>query len=188
MKRNLGVTLIEMLICISILLLVAAISYPAFLSAKMSAKISSSKSLLYQHFLAISLYQSDLGGSDFGMPSDMGLPCFDAQGSLDYAVRSLPPSAKHSPCGTPRSDGIPTIWWLIYRPFDEKNWLASLQKAGGNIRLVYDIDCDFPGISSSDEYVKHRAFAVSLNGTILSKVNVGNPTSATFWGESPEKK
>ena len=184
MSRTRAITLIEMLCCFAIIAIVMGISYPVFKSAVFSAKISSAQQNLRQHFIAISLYQSDQGESSHeGMPCEMGLPCLAVPDSLDYAARNMPAKSKWSPCGIVKDDGIPTVWWLYYRPFDESTWLGSLRHVGVGTRLMYDINCDFQGTDANDNYAKHRAYAVTLAGNIITKINVGSPSSDKFWGE-----
>ncbi|MBI1331699.1 MAG: prepilin-type N-terminal cleavage/methylation domain-containing protein [Armatimonadetes bacterium] len=179
-----GMTLVELLVCLSIVSVISAISYPVFKSAMISSKVSAAGQNLHQHYIAISLYQADQDASvTEGMPCQMGLPCLSATNSLDFAVRSLPPSSKNSPCGERIHDGVPTVWWLTYRPYDEDTWLKGLQNLGQNIPLVYDTNCDFPGTETNDIYAMHRGLAVSLGGSLLTKINTGNPNTPRFWGE-----
>ncbi len=184
MNKRRAITMIELLVCLAIIAIVAGISYPVFVTARFSAKIASAQQNLRQHFFAISLYQADQDAIvHIGSPSSMGLPSIAVPSSLNYAARNMPAGSKWSPCGSPNIDKIPTEWWLIYRPFDEETWQSSLEKLDYGVRLMYDTNCDYPTSKIGDSADKHRAFAVTLNGNIVTKVAIGNPTKPGFWGE-----
>lgn len=77
MKRRLGITLVEVLMVISIVVILAAILLPVARGVKVQAKVTSSQSQLRQIFVAATLYQQDWStGVSIGNASQLGLPTF----------------------------------------------------------------------------------------------------------------
>ncbi len=183
MRLKRAITFVEILCCIVIMLIVAAISYPVFSSAKESAKITSAKQNLHQLFLAVALYRNDEDGAEFGLPAQMGLPSVDNVDSLNIATKSVPISSRWSPCGLLPGDTTNVIWYVNYRPFDEATWLDALKIVGNQTRMFYDNQCDFKGVDPNDNLDRHRSLAVTLDGNLLTKISTGSPDRPKFWGE-----
>jgi hypothetical protein len=59
---------------IGIVVVVAALTYPVFVSAKKSSKRSVCFSNLRQIGTAVAIYRSEYDGAEQGTPSEMGLP------------------------------------------------------------------------------------------------------------------
>lgn len=69
-----GFTLLEVIVAISIMILLASLLFPVFVSAKRASNRSSCMSNLKQLGMALTIYRGDVGGSEYGTPRQMGLP------------------------------------------------------------------------------------------------------------------
>lgn len=67
-------TLVETMVVIGIIILVAGLTYPLFVSVKRTTNRTTCISNLRQIGIATALYREAAGGSDQGTPSQMGLP------------------------------------------------------------------------------------------------------------------
>ncbi|MCC7229420.1 MAG: prepilin-type N-terminal cleavage/methylation domain-containing protein [Fimbriimonadaceae bacterium] len=73
MRRN-AWTLVEVIVVISIIAVLAALSYPVFVAVKAKANETTCMSNLHQLQMAVALYREDYGSGTAGTPEQMGLP------------------------------------------------------------------------------------------------------------------
>jgi prepilin-type N-terminal cleavage/methylation domain-containing protein len=189
-----GFTLIEMLTCLAIVAVVAAITFPAFSAAKRSAQITSEISNLRQLYVATALYRTTYDGDGiYGDPSSMGLPC--CTGGPEDPFTLFEKSHKNlvlSPCGTNPSWFPPTPWQtrplmdLIYRPCDASTYAKYAAKYRSNSLLYYDINCDFPGVPYDNPHFVHRGLAVLVEGQLINKTQKGRFMDNDGWWSQPE--
>jgi len=190
-----GFTLIELLTCLAIVATVAAITLPAFSSAKRSAQVSHALSNLRQLYVAVALYRSDHGGDGvYGDPDEMGLPACgipEAPEPIDQIIDAHLDLVQ-SPCGTNPTWFKPMPWnpWqtrpimdLIYRPCDRATYGAYAARYRSNSLLFYDINCDFPGVPYDNPDFEHRGLAVLVEGQLVHKVQRGKMFSDAWWSE-----
>ena len=91
MRGEKGITLVEIMVCVGIVAIVAAIALPAFSAAKLGSKKSASKESLRQSWMALMIYRTDHGGgTDSGTASEMALPMFDVGYEFSAAPYSGP--------------------------------------------------------------------------------------------------
>ena len=91
-----GFSIIELLTCISIIAIIAAISYPVFGKVKVAVLEAKSKSQMRQLSMDIMLYQGDNNGDGvFSDSYSMGLPNFPYEHSIKSYGLLRPPFAPH---------------------------------------------------------------------------------------------
>jgi prepilin-type N-terminal cleavage/methylation domain-containing protein len=91
MKNESGFSLVEVIVVVTIVVIVAAISYPVFTRAKEKSLESQSISNMRQLFIAIEIYRADYGGIPYGSMEAMGLPPAPSEKWLGASVAALYP-------------------------------------------------------------------------------------------------
>lgn len=183
MKRlhpsNSGFTLAEVLTCIAILLVLAALSFPLVRTLRQSANETTCVSNLRQFSIAISLYRSNEGKDTvLGKPSDMGLPLMLSRlpGAENLRCRGVYPFDCRTPAGY--------FLWPLDLPgiYDERlalEWSQYVQKHGEGAFLVRDLghEHDCP----ATEFTYRRALGVTLGGSVQWKRGLGEPMNLAWW-------
>lgn len=171
-----GVTLVEVLTCIAIIGVVAAIAFPVFASAKLSSKKTASKESLHQAWLALMIYRSDHGGgADFGTAGEMALPMDEASAKI------LPRPAYVGPNGA---------WQLYWSPQTDttdyrvtKEWVDYTRRCREDSVLIGDraYDTADPRLGMSEPSILHILLGLRLSGKIEERRNRGTPSSPYWW-------
>lgn len=185
-----GITILELLTCLGIMALVAALSYPVFSNAKESANITSSLSTMRQKFVAVSLYREDWYERD-GTVEEMGFPYAYSPTSLDGALGGL--SRVFSPCSrwsyvTPEGISRPNAHQ--FGPTYSLKWASLYHKHGHKTPMFIDYHCDFS--NSSSEVIgeattrffsnsPHRGLAVRMDGSAARVVRHGDVSDIAFY-------
>ena len=191
-----GFTLVELLTCISIILIIAGLSFPAFSTIKRFAKVRSASSNLHQLYVAASLYRTDNGGDAiYGDATQMGLPTLAGPTPTPFGVfmNSYKPLWK-SPCGLNPDWYQPESWEpstgplinIIYRPADEKTYGAYAQVYRQNSLLFFDLNCDDPDSPIGNKYLDHRGIAVTVEGQLINQYKPGSMWSDSWWSTPPQ--
>ena len=103
-------SLVEALTCLSIIAIIAAISYPVFGKVKVSALEAKSKSQMKQLLVEVMIYQGDHDGDGVFSDADaMGLPPFPYDKSLKSYSLLRPPFAPH-PISKFLGNGYMALW------------------------------------------------------------------------------
>lgn len=188
-------SLLEVLTCIAIIVVVAAISFPAFSAAKAYAKRSSASSNLWQLYLAAALYRTDQGGDGvYGDVSQMGLPIHEGHFPTPYD-QFLKPLKQlwKSPCG------LNTGWYqrnswepatgplvdVIYRASDDRTFATYAATYRENTLLFYDLNCDDPDTPVGNQYLDHRGLGVLVEGQLVNHYKPGLMLGNDSWWSSP---
>ena len=187
MKRQSGFTLLEMIYCITIIAILAAILYPAFRSAKHSAQIQASLSNLHQMHVALMLYQGNQGNpGHYGSLESMGLPA-DADQAWQAAI---PVGIEKSPCGYNQSWGhwadAPRVEYeyFIATSLDAKPE-QDLVKYQENTVMFTDMNCAERGVNIFSNFFNHRGLGVQLSGALLNLNRPGPYFLQSWWTKPP---
>ncbi len=187
-------SLVELMTCIAILLVVAAISFPVFGAAKRWSRRSAAVSNLHQLYLAVALYRSEQGGDGiYGDPAAMGIPT-DSDAFPSPYDRFIKPieNLTLSPCGLNTSWYRKESWEVsgpvedvTYRPNDRASYAAYSRVYRDNSLLFYDVNCDDPGTPIYNPYFVHRGLAVLLEGQLVQLYKPGIMLGNDAWWSTP---
>ncbi len=176
MKQR-GFSLMEVLVVISIILFLAALSFPAFARAKESANVRSSLSRLQQFHRAVTIYMID--HEDAPIPYHIPPPDYVFSGKMGLSREFF-----ISPCGWKPNlyvDGQNEFSYVYHHR--ENTPVAYFQEFRENALLMTDGDCNPPGVFYSPYTIK-RGLAVTEGGRLLNH-NKGGDTSDVRWWSSP---
>ena len=178
-------TIVEILVCIAIISIVAAITTPVMKEAKHSANMQASLQKLHQLSLALSIYQMNQGEEVlYGKPSLMGLPDWDDRPIL----LDLPWSFYRSPCGTnPAWEDKPILddyEYYVQTGFDKFDKIAPIFQE--NSVTFVDMNCADYGVPLRSDYFKHRGLGVTLGGHLLNVLKPGNYSHQSWWTTPPD--
>lgn len=181
MRHNRGVTLIEVIVCIAILAVVAAISYPVMARAKESSLKTKSISNMRQVHLALELYAQEHDGAPTGTLEEMGLPPWPNTKYLGPAVKELYPPLR------------PSVAWhsYMYMPIpsaDDRrspNWEDYTEEVGPNAVVICDPFFNPPRTEDYDMYwqdpfVRKFVMGITVSGSLVKKTRAGG-IDLTFW-------
>ncbi len=175
MKRTQGVTLIELITCIAIIAIVAAITFPVVVRAKEGALRSKSISNMRQVHLALELYSQEYSGSPTGSMESMGLPPWPSVEFLGASVREMYPPLR------------PSKSWdsYSYNPMpsgvDKRSptWTEYTQEVGPNAVMICD---PFFNPARTDDYdmfwkdpnVRKFVMGVTVSGSLIKRTRTGH--------------
>jgi len=191
MKR--GFTLLELLTCISIIVIVASISYPAFSAIKTYAKRSAAASNLRQLYMGVALYRTDLGGDGiYGDAAAMGIPADSGPYPTPYItfMNGYKPLWL-SPCGLntswfPLAAGdTPPLKTIVYRPSQSKTFGQYATNFRENTLLFFDLNCDDPDAPIGNKFVNHRGVGVLTEGQLVTPYKPGLMDFNDYWWSTP---
>lgn len=174
-KRQKGFTLLEVLVCIGIIAVVAAISFPVIKRAKEVAMLTTTKSNLHQMWLALQIYRDQWGKTDSGSHYEVGMPL-----SLtipDYIPKLSPPM--------PRYDAWKGYLWLMTDPTSAepkivKSWEDYSRKCGVNVAVIADYNFNDTEPFASP-FLDYRGIGIRLSGQISDLRRKGLPVELWWW-------
>jgi prepilin-type N-terminal cleavage/methylation domain-containing protein len=174
-------SLIELLTVISIIAIVAAISYPVFTKVKLASLESMSKHQMKQIHIATLLYQSvNDGDGNFGDTRVMGLP--DVAWPVIKEFDTLrPPLAPH-PVTYDVGQVYVTLW---ASPDVDKlgtSWEKYAREFGDNSVMVIDPfnnDRSLPLLGGN--YIIRKIFSVRWHGGLVITKTTGFWADRSFW-------
>ena len=166
--------LADVLVVISIVALVAALSNPAFISVRRSAQRSQCMSNLHQWGAAISIYREDLSGSDTGTPIQMGLP-------VDLNPKLVSMAKLECRGNNPKGNG----YYFNY-PFPDMSearqheWASYTSSVGSSAVILYDPNhqASFPRSITWDTWT---ALGLRLDGSVVVRTRRGFPLYLRWW-------
>jgi prepilin-type N-terminal cleavage/methylation domain-containing protein len=174
-------SLIEVLICIAIISIVAAITFPIFSAAKVASLKTASKSNLRQLWLAVELYRQDHEPNvAYGRPDAMGLPTDDYfHLEIQHAKKLLPPHIGPTPMFKQ---------YLYYPPnprFAQKEMVDSFEAWALHCRasmpLIADFNFNDKEINLFNPYKSVHGIGIDVAGRIMSQTQSGNVLSPSWW-------
>jgi prepilin-type N-terminal cleavage/methylation domain-containing protein len=177
MKRR-AFSLIEVLICIAIIAIVAAIAFPVFARAKQSAKESKTISNLHQLGVLVSLYREDYGGgANTGSPADMALP----PGQTFFDLREKYAGGLKAP---QRGPMFPFFDYFYYIPGPGgnawDNWAAYSESVDGQVILAADFTFNSKYDMDMLAFPK-LGFGVFIDTSVKTRRKAEMPLLPTWW-------
>lgn len=175
-----GFTIIEVLICCTIIALIAALSMPAIASAKLAVLKTTTKSNLRQVNLALMLYREDSQPPDRGNLYELGLPPH-AEFSRIMAGLGLKP---------PRKAPFPG-WDFYYILIPDPNsastqvqtmWRNYNEGCGAGSTYLADLTWSEVSIEDPSPYVTKHAIGITLDGSLVDRRRFGYPFMPIWWG------
>lgn len=172
-SRKSGLTLTEILIVLSVLVTLAAITFPAFQALKRSAYRSACLSNLRQSGAALLLYREANSNLEVGGPWQMGLPPHLAV-LTPYTIMKC-----HS--DNPEGGGF----YLNYPdetvpPEGHAAWQQYVEREGPGAIVFFDPNHQdsFPRSYSWEVW---KVMAVRLDGNVIVKQKMGFPRGYSWW-------
>ncbi len=173
--------MIEFLVSISIIVIIAAILTPTFLSAKRFANESSTKTRLHEFHLALMMYRQDWDETvSYGPVDQMGLP--DAYNLL-LTKLWLPQGMWKSPCGDHPGRPILQINYDYFPGDGGAHWTDHVGIYQDNMILMWDINCNDPSLDLYNSFESHLAIGVLLGGNIAVHRKPGRYDEASWWAD-----
>ncbi len=185
--QNRAFSLIEIIVCLAIIAIVCAITFPIATAAKQSAKKTTVKNALHQLYLSLALYRQDYDGTELqGSASELGLPNVDQF----YFYRQ----EKHLtyPTYVVRFESGP-----IYYPMDKSScfvattapfclrkldrWLDYNKRAQGDSVIIGDFQFTEPCTDYMSPTCVQSGIGVNLVGSLVSKKNTGSVSEGYWW-------
>jgi prepilin-type N-terminal cleavage/methylation domain-containing protein len=173
MKR--GFTLIEVIVCVGIVAIVAAITYPVIVKAKEGGLKTKSISNMRQVHIALELYAQENNGSPTGTMEAMGLPPWPTAKYLGEAVKEMYPPLR------------PTLGWnsYSYNPMPseidqrEPNWAEYTAEVGGSAVVICDpffnpLRTEDYDMYWKDPFVRKFVMGVTVSGTLVKRTRAGH--------------
>lgn len=167
-------TLIEVLACIAIVLVVAAITFPLVVRAKDAAYQTKSIGNMRQIQMAIELYSQENNGAPYGTMEEMGLPPWPNARYLGSAVKGLFPPKRTS------------LKWDSYGynpiPGDQDRrsptWAEYTQKSGSSAVLLWDPFFNPPPTGNyeftwQDPYATKFVLGMTVSGSLVKRTRAG---------------
>ncbi len=175
MKTKTGITLIEVIVCVTIIMIVAAITYPVVVNAKDGALKTKSISNMRQVYLALEIYAQEHNGTPTGTMESMGLPPWPSTQYLGEGVKELYPPRR------------PSVNWTFYAynpmPTEidrrEPNWAQYTAEVGSSAVLICDPFFNPPRTDEydmywEDPYVRKFVMGITVSGTLVKKTRTGH--------------
>ncbi len=179
MRRRRGFSVTELIYCVAIVTIVAAILTPVFRSAKHAAQVTSSLSNLRQIYTALMLYQNAEGSTaQSGTLSQMGLPTGE-----QYNALNVPAPVWKSPC-TRNPNWCATPIAIEYEYFAATSvtpWEDAVAKFHDNSIVFVDMNCAEHSEPLLSDFIDHQALGVQFSGTILKLRRSGNYHLQDWW-------
>jgi prepilin-type N-terminal cleavage/methylation domain-containing protein len=187
-----GFSLLEIIACVAIIAIVAAILTPVFRATKHSAQITSSLSNLHQIYIALAMYQgANGGGGNYSSLAGMGLPEPEQLFSSTKALPlNLPLDVWRSPCGqNPAWTSVLTSVQYVYFPgqdLDNYEKIAPLYQ--DNMAAFIDMNCAEHGEPLYSDYIPHRGLGVLLSGALVNRIKPGDSRYQKWWSDPVTNK
>ena len=173
-----GVTLVEVLACLVIVIVLASLAFVNAQNSRRAAQIVATKFNLKQSHLAMSLYRADW---DLQSPESM---VYLDIGNIGRAIKQrsfygATNETLSSACGWHPKASTPRF--IMHFGSEGREELTLRQRHGEASILFSDSNCNPPELDLKADYVSKLAFAVQLDGSLITKRKQGNPESTKFW-------
>jgi len=169
-----GLTLAEVITCASIVVLLAAISYPVTLSAIRKSHDARCLSNMHQIWSAVALYRADYDPTSSGDMYQMGLPTYHAMSEIIDRVRlTCPEYNRGKPSGYLYQVNEPQI----VVPVQWKDYTAQFGEAA---MLETDVG-HTPPANWDDPVAPKTGIGVRVSGEAVRRVRAGDPIHDRTW-------
>lgn len=181
--RLVAFSLVEVLTCVAILAVVAALSFPVFSIAKRRSQMTVSRSDLRQIWMALEMYRSDQGGGgESGAEAAQGLPPVDVYSKMVKDLGLKPPLAGRWPA-------VGWYYYLLPDPVADDAlhimWGKHLERCGAGAVIAQDLNFSEVGPTDSSPYLSKIGIGVSLSGKVLLQEAPGVPILPGWWRCTP---
>jgi prepilin-type N-terminal cleavage/methylation domain-containing protein len=173
MKNESGFSLVEVIVVVTIVVIVAAISYPVFSRAKEKSIEAKSISNMRQLHLAIEMYRSEYGGIPYGTLEAMGLPDSPTEKWLGSSVDALRP---------PTNPASTYLYYPVASRFDRRSptWEQYVVEHTDATVLLADVYFNpsepkgtYPSYQMNPDVEKYL-IGITLGGSIRKKRSSGS--------------
>jgi prepilin-type N-terminal cleavage/methylation domain-containing protein len=197
-----GFTLIEVVVCIAIVAIVAALTFPAFQSARLAAKQTDVKGQLRQLHTAVTLYRTDYDGfGKYGQGIEIGLPPTASIGRKDYRHVALRPYGATEQLWIGRCEFHRSILgkdfhrttgggthWIRWNDRDAESkrptvWEEDVIVYRENSALIINVHCNRPATDVRNLYEIKTGIAVLLSGSVVQRSRRGEVNSSGFYAD-----
>lgn len=174
MRKSHGLTLLEAVIVLMIICVVAALSYPAFDSARKSSRRARCVSNLKQIGMALLQYREAHEGLSSGTPVEMGLP--PRLDSLETDIWNLRCNG-NNPKGNGYYTEMPGPW---AKPESIANWTKYVSYYGEGAIIYFDPNHQntFP---RSMQWESWTVIGLRLDSSVTIRTRMGFPTRLQWW-------
>jgi type II secretory pathway pseudopilin PulG len=181
MIRRSGISLVEVLVVASMLVLLVAIALPLLGPVRQSAKVSRSISNLRQLGLALSLYREGAGGGNGEGHLGIGMPPSIHGFIVGQRIpRELLRTGGESHTSDSHGD-VYTFLWPRYGE-DATVWYAYHEKCGEGSVAIVD-ETQNPGMAPKGFTLHPRlALGLSMDGSVTRKRAKGDTSDYNLWG------
>lgn len=178
MKR--AFSLQEILVVVAILMILAALTMPAFMSARAASKQSVCVSNLRQIHSALSLYRAETDGDGtYGSAANMGLPIDLSELAKDQHVpRDVFRCAATNPLSAKN------LYNVMYAPdgnYGSMNWTQYVGLAYDNAVIIADYNHEFPDSNHFSPFMTHRGLGLFLDGHVRTVIRRGDWFDYEWW-------
>lgn len=173
-------TILELMVVLSIIVVLASLAAPAYMSVRRKAAEPVCVSNLRQIWLALQLYRDQYDGKDFGTAVEMGFPPHSSSYLTLSQIESLLNGCKGE--GIPPLRGYMYVWPPILGNLADEGviegWRVYCQVSGDPAVVA---DFNHQDAYPVSRYSTVKAIAVTLGGSIKRHRNVGLPYSYLWW-------
>jgi prepilin-type N-terminal cleavage/methylation domain-containing protein len=176
-----GFTLAEIMVCIAIVVTLAALSASATIRAKRSANITKSVQNLHQMQIAMALYQGDSNAS--ASPDDPASAGYPDVMHVLLSRLNLPLEVWRSPCGQNPAwmDKPVVIQYEYFLSTMADKFPDANAKYGEAMVAFVDFNCAEHGEPLMSEFVPHLGLGVTAAGNLLRVNRTGDPWRQSWW-------
>lgn len=179
--RSRAISVTELLIAVTILLIIAAALVPVAMRMKSRAKELSCSQKLSQISAAIAIYRDQYEtGAEYGDPYAMGLPTSLAL----LGQQGLLQGPWYRCSGTTRKGNPYAVFTRMYDDPEldirRPNWTEHCREMKDEAVIVADFNHNPPATRGSP-FMTHRATGLLLGGSVKTVVRQGDLDSLNFW-------
>ena len=189
-RKTVGFTLIETITVVAIILIVVAVSFPVFLSAKKKTGEVVTINNLRQLYVALEIYRTDYDGQGvYGHHAAMGLPnAWDASNEgWGFNVTSLQVlysgCMSHPSFGPEFSGRKGGISYNVYddEKLDDHPFEYYALKQESSLVVFQDDHCADPKIDIFDDASPKTLIGITISGSIRKETHTGIPFYLSWW-------
>ncbi|MBS1715278.1 MAG: prepilin-type N-terminal cleavage/methylation domain-containing protein [Armatimonadetes bacterium] len=187
--RDSGVTVVEVLVVVSILMILVALTYPALVTIRDRGQQARCVSNFRQIYTALTLYRQEWNGSDAPAPSsEMGFPGLAYTAILGKQAERNGIVDWWNCHGKGPWSSMHATYWQMWAPIHNERgagteydafWIAHVQKMG-DASIVF-LDPNHQLSYPANGFSMQRAIGMHLGGSIAFRVKRGMFYQYKFW-------